>query len=113
MKQQLLMEELQRQGKVPNRRLWILLGLVLVVLVAGGAYWYHATLQTRLEERFQEGLALRQSGKYAEAVELFSNLHDAYPSFARVPEALLQKAETAQIATCSGTHLWHISSSQK
>ena len=93
MKQQLLMEELQRQGKVPNRRLWILLGLVLLALVAGGAYWYHATLQTRLEETFQKGLALRQSGEYAEAVELFSNLHEDYPSFARIPEALFQKAE--------------------
>ena len=41
----------------------------------------------------QEGLALRQSGRYAEAVELFSNLHDAYPAFERVPEALFQKAE--------------------
>jgi TolA-binding protein len=87
------MEELQRQGKVPNRRLWILLGLVLVAVVAGGAYWYQATLQARLEETFQSGMALRQSGQYAEAVELFSNLHDEYPSFARVPEALFQKAE--------------------
>jgi TolA-binding protein len=87
------MEELQRQGKVPNRRFWILLGLVLVVMVAGAAYWYQATLQARLEETFQNGMALRQEGKYAEAVELFSNLHDEYPSFARVPEALFQKAE--------------------
>jgi len=91
------MEELQRQGKVPDRRLWVLLGLVLVALVAGGAYWYQATLQTRLEDTFRKGLALRQSGKYAEAVELFSTLHDAHPAFARVPEALFQKAEILDI----------------
>jgi len=93
LKKRLLMEELQRQGKVPNRRLWIYLGLALAVLVAGGAYWYHATLQARLEETFQNGMALRQSGQYAEAVELFSGLHDDYPSFVRVPQALFQKAE--------------------
>ncbi len=93
MKKRLLMEELQRQGKVPNRRLWIVLGLALAALLAGGAYWYHASLQSRLEETFQNGMALRQSGRYAEAVELFSNLHDDYPSFVRVPQALFQKAE--------------------
>ena len=87
------MEELRRQGKVSDKRLWVLVGLVLVVLVAGGVYWYNATLQTRLEETFQKGLELRQSGRYAEAVELFSALHNDYPSFARVPEALFQKAE--------------------
>ena len=93
LKKQLLMEELQRQGKVPNWRLWIFLGLALAVFVAGGVYWYHATLQARLEETFQNGMALRQSGRYVEAVELFSHLHDNYPSSARVPEALFQKAE--------------------
>ena len=93
MKKQLLMQELQRQGKVPNWRLWVFLGLALAVFVAGGAYWYHATLQARLEETFQKGMALRQSGRYDEAVELFSRLHDNYPSHGRVPEALFQKAE--------------------
>jgi len=87
------MQELQRQGKVPNWRLWVFLGLALAVFVAGGAYWYHATLQARLEETFQKGMALRQSGRYDEAVELFSRLHDNYPSHGRVPEALFQKAE--------------------
>jgi len=87
------MEELQRQGKAPNRRLWIFLGLALAVLVAGGAYWYRATLQSRLEETYQRGLAFRQSGRYAEAVELFSDLHEGHPSFSRVPEALYEKAE--------------------
>ena len=93
MKKRLLMEELRRQGKVSDRRLWIFLGLVLIALAAGGAYWYHATSQTRLEETFQKGMALRQSGQYAEAVELFSGLHDDNPSFVRVPQALFQKAE--------------------
>ncbi len=97
MKKRLLMEELQRQGKVPNRRLWIVLGLALAALLAGGAYWYHASLQSRLEETFQNGMALRQSGRYAEAVELFSNLHDDYPSFVRVPQALFQKAEVLDL----------------
>ncbi len=93
MKKRLLMEELRRQGKVSDRRLWSFLGLALIALAAGGAYWYHATAQTRLEETFQKGMALRQSGQYVEAVDLFSGLHDDSPSFVRVPQALFQKAE--------------------
>jgi len=88
------MEELRRQGKASDRRLWILLGLTTAtILLAGAVYWYQATLQTRLEETFQEGLALRKSGNYAEAVELFRALHDDHPSFVRVPEALFHAAE--------------------
>ena len=48
MKKQLLLEELKRQGKAPKQRLWILLGLIMVVLVAAGAYWYQEpTNETR------------------------------------------------------------------
>jgi len=66
----------------------------MVVLLAGlGAYWYQANLQTRLEERFQQGLVLRQETRYIEAVELFKELHSEQPSFVRVPEALFQVAE--------------------
>jgi len=93
LKKQLLLEELKRQGKAPRQRLWILLGLIMVVLLAAGAYWYQANLQTRLEERFQQGLALRQETRYSEAVELFKELHSEQPSFVRVPQALFQVAE--------------------
>jgi TolA-binding protein len=93
LKKQLLLEELKRQGKAPKQRLWIFLGLIMVALAAAGAYWYQANLQTRLEERFQEGLVLRQETKYSEAVELFKGLHDEQPSFVRIPEALFQTAE--------------------
>ena len=93
MKKQLLLEELKRQGKAPKQRLWIFLGLIMVALVAAGAYWYQANLQTRLEERFQEGLALRQETRYSEAVEMFKELHTEQPSFVRIPQALFQIAE--------------------
>lgn len=93
MKKQLLLEELKRQGKAPKQRLWVFLGLFMLVLVAVGAYWYRANLQTRLEERFQEGLALRQEARYSEAVELFEKLHDEQPTFSRIPQALFQTAE--------------------
>lgn len=93
MKKKLLLEELKRQGKAPKQRLWIFLGLIMVALAAAGAYWYQANLQTRLEERFQEGLVLRQETRYSEAVELFKGLHDEQPSFLRIPEALFQTAE--------------------
>lgn len=93
MKKKLLMEELQRQGKAPKKRLWIFLGLVLVLLFSAGGYWYQANLQTRLEEAFQEGLALRQAGKYAEAVEIFQGLYGEHPGFVRNPQAIFQTAE--------------------
>lgn len=93
MKKQLLLEELKRQGKAPKRRLWVFLGLLMVALVAVGAYWYQANLQSRLEERFQEGLALRQQARYGDAVALFEKLHDEQPSFSRIPQALFQTAE--------------------
>lgn len=97
MKKQLLLEELKRQGKAPKQRLWIFLGLTVVVLAVAGGFWYQANLQTRLEERFQEGLALRQEARYSEAVELFKTLHDEQPSFARIPEALFQTAEIQEL----------------
>jgi len=93
LKKQLLLEELTRQGKAPKQRLWILLGLILVALVAAGSYWYQANLQTRLEERFQQGLAFRQETRYSEAVELFKELQAEQPSFVRIPQALFQVAE--------------------
>lgn len=93
LKKQLLLEELTRQGKAPKQRLWILFGLIMVVLVAAGAYWYQANLQTRLEERFQQGLAFRQEARYSEAVELFKELHAEQPSFVWIPQALFQVAE--------------------
>ena len=93
MKKQLLMEELKRQVKAPRTRLWVFLGLIFVLLVAAGGFWYNVNLQTRLEETFQKGLVLRQAGKYVEAVDLFEKLHDEYPDFERVPQSLFQSAE--------------------
>jgi len=93
LKKQLLLEELKRQGKAPKQRLWILLGLIMVALAAAGAYWYQANLQTRLEERFQQGLTLRQETKYSEAVEMFTELQTEQPSFVRIPQVLFQIAE--------------------
>jgi TolA-binding protein len=97
LKKQLLMEELKRQGKAPKKRLWVLLGLTLLLLVIAGGFWYYSTLQMRLEKTFQEGLTLRQSGKYAEAVELFITLHDEHPAFIRAPQALFQAAEVQDL----------------
>jgi len=93
MKKRLLMEELKRQGKAPKTRLWVALGLIFVLLVAAIGFWYYVNLQTRLEETFQNGLALRQAEKYVEAVDLFEKLHDEYPDFERVPQSLFQAAE--------------------
>ena len=91
------MEELQRQGKAPKTKLWICLGLLLVVFVVVGVYWYQANLETRLEESYQEGLALRQAGRFTDAAELFRSLHEEHPDFVRAPQALFQAAEILDI----------------
>lgn len=93
MKKQLLMEELKRQGKAPKKRLWIFLGLALLILSSAGGYWYRANLQTRLEESFQEGLTLREAGSYAAAAEVFIRLHGEHPAFHKASQALFQAAE--------------------
>lgn len=93
MKKRLLMEELTRQGKAPKKRLWAFLGLTLLLMIAAGGLWEHTHRETRLEEIFQEGLALKQAGKYAEAVELLEKLHDEHPRFERIPEVLFQTAK--------------------
>jgi len=87
------MEELQRQGKAPKKRLWVFLGLTLVLLISAGGYWYYTTQQKRLEETLQKGLALRQAEQYTEAVELFVKLYDENPDFAQAPQVLFQTAE--------------------
>jgi TolA-binding protein len=93
LKKQLLMEELKRQGKAPKIRLWIFFCLALVLLLSAGGLWYRSTLQSRLEDSFQKALSLREAGKYETASELFLQLHEEHPSFARSPQALFMAAE--------------------
>jgi TolA-binding protein len=87
------MEELKRQGKTSKKSRWIFLGLIVLLTITAAGLWYYSSQQTRLDEIFQEGLALRQEGKYGEAVELFEKLHDEHPAFERLPEVLFQTAE--------------------
>ena len=87
------MEELKRQGKAPKKKLWVFLGLTSLLMIAAGGFWYDNHQQARLEETYQKGLALRQAGQFVEAVELFEELHDEHPGFARAPEVLFQTAE--------------------
>jgi TolA-binding protein len=93
LKKQLLMEELKRQGKAPKKRLWVFFVLIMLVLFSAAGYWYRANLQTRLEESFQEGLVLRDSGRYDAAADLFLRLHREHPAFQKAPQALFQAAE--------------------
>lgn len=93
LKKMLLMEELQRQGKAPKTKLWICLGLLLVAVTIAGFFWYQSNLENRLEKKYQEGVALRQSGRFTDAAALFRQLHDDYPDFVRAPQALYQSAE--------------------
>jgi len=93
LKKKLLMEELRRQGKAPKTKLWICLGLFLVACMVGGVYWYQTNLDARLEKSYQEGLALRQAGRFTDAAELFRELHREHPDFVRTPQVLFQTAE--------------------
>ena len=93
LKKQLLKEELRRQRKSSKKRHWVVLGLILVVVLSAGSFWLRASSETRLEESFQAGLALREAGKYAAAAELFSRLHAKHPAFEKAPQALFQAAE--------------------
>ncbi len=93
MKKQLLMEELKRQGKAPKKPLWGGLGLALVLLCAAGGFWFHTNQNSRLEEAFQKGVALREAGNYAAAAAAFLTLHDKHPAYAQAPQALYQAAE--------------------
>ncbi len=93
MKKQLLMEELKRQGKAPKKPLWGVLGLVLVVLCAAGGFWYFLNQNSRLEETFQKGMALRDAGKYEAAAQVFLKLHDEHPANVQAAQALYQAAE--------------------
>lgn len=87
------MEELRRQGKAPKPGRWLLCGIVLVLLLASGAFWYRANLQSILEERYQKGLSHRQAAAYEQAVDVFMQLFADHPEFERVPAALYHVAE--------------------
>jgi TolA-binding protein len=93
LKRQLLKEELTRQGKAPNKRLRGVLGLALAVLFAAGGFWYYTSQNSKVDEMFQKGLALRDAGKYEAAAKLFIKLHEEHPTDVRVPQALYQGAE--------------------
>lgn len=91
------MEELQRQGKVPNRRRWLFSSLLLTILLFGAWLWYQATLDQRLEKTYQNGLKLKKAGSYSEAVELFFELQSGHPAFSRASEALFQAAQILEV----------------
>lgn len=93
MKKQLLMEELRRQGKAPKKKVWTVLALSLILVLACTAFWFHQTRQARFEEMFQEGLLLREAGKYEQSVDQFMKLYLEQPSFQRIPQTLYQAAE--------------------
>ena len=97
LKKQLLMEELQRRGKTPRLRLWLAVALLLGIGVLVAVFWYRANLQVILEDKYQEGLALKDSGHYEQALEDFQELAKDHPSFHRMPETLFETAEILDI----------------
>ena len=90
LKKQLLWEELSRRGKRPKHQRLLLAGAVLLLIVLGGLFWYRSHLGGILEQRFQQGLALRAGGDLAGAAEVLRNLQAEHPDGARAAEALLQ-----------------------
>ncbi len=93
MKKKLLMEELTRQGKASDKRLWVVLSLVVVMLAVAGWVLYQRDQKARTDDAFQEGLTLREAGKYNAAAKVFLKLHHDHPAYAQSPQALYQAAE--------------------
>jgi len=84
---------LRRRGKKPRHQRLLLAGAILLIVLLAGFFWYRANLDGILEKRFQKGLALRDAGDSAGAVELLRDLQAKHPDAARAPEALLQAAK--------------------
>lgn len=84
---------MRRQGKKPRHHRLLLAGAILLMLMVAGFFWYRANLDDILENRYQKGLAMRDAGDYAGAVEQFRELQAKHPDCARAPEALLQAAK--------------------
>jgi TolA-binding protein len=91
------MQELQRQGKTPRLGVWLAAGLLLMAGVLAAVFWYRANLQVILEDKYQDGLALKDSGRYEEALEVFQEITIENPGFLRTPEALFETGETLDI----------------
>jgi TolA-binding protein len=98
LKKQLLWEELRRRGKRPRHHRLLLTAVICLVALAIGIFWYRASLDGILEQRYQKGLALRAAGDFAGAVEVLRDLHVRHPHFSRAPEALLQTAELQHLS---------------
>ena len=94
----MLWEELRRRGKRPRHHRLLLIGALLLIVLAAGIFWYRASIDGILEQRYQKGLALRAAGAFADAAEQLRDLHARHPEFSRAPEALLQAAEVQHLS---------------
>lgn len=97
MKKQLLKEELRRQGKTPERKLWAVLALAAVLLSAGAGFWYYNKQKTSTEEAFKQAQALQVDGKYKAAAKIFLRLHAEHPGDMRAARALYLAAQIQEL----------------
>ena len=95
LKKQIKQEELRRRRKKNDKLRRLIGGLLLVLLLAlgSGIIYYRQTLDTRLAQRYHQGLSRVDQGSFEEAVEIFRELREDYPQRTVAPKALFQEGE--------------------
>ena len=81
---------------------WI--GIVLVIaLIIGGVVWYSASQKAKKETLYTEGVAALDTGRYADAVQIFSELREREYKDSVI---LLKQAKEARIEELTAKEDW-------
>ena len=98
MKKQLLQEELRRRRrKSPFYRLLVIFIPLCVLVLAGGLWYYYATLDQRLYATFNQAEELILVGEYDQAVALYSRIYEDYPDFTLAAKSLFRSGEVQNL----------------
>ena len=85
-----------------ERKKWI--GIVLIIaLVIGGIAWYNASQRAKKETLYTNGVAALETGRYADAVQIFSELREREYKDSVI---LLKQAKEARIEELSVEEDW-------
>ena len=81
---------------------WI--GIVLVIaLIIGGVVWYSASQKAKKETLYTEGVAALDTGRYADAVQIFTELREREYKDSVI---LLKQAKEARIEELTAEEDW-------
>ncbi|WP_429885337.1 tetratricopeptide repeat protein [Geoalkalibacter halelectricus] len=85
-------EELKRRRRTRSKWPLVILALVLLAALGGGA-WYHYNQENFALRKFQRAQELLVEKNYAEAARLFETLGKKHPDFPHADEALFRVGE--------------------